>query len=500
MRLTAVGFNLIFLLTQVKSQIPNTQRARCPKSQIFIFGLLSLFPYLAAWWLDDLREHTVDFEIIFFVAFVLYAGAVVLALRQETFSKREVAAVFVFAAVTQGFLIFTQPTLSDDMYRYVWDGRVQAQGLSPYRYPPRAPQLADLRDEALWPRINRKASVTIYPPAAEMTYALLWRIWPDNVRWFQFVIAAGGLLAGVLLVGLLQALGRSPARVLIYLWSPLLAFETAHAAHLDGLILPLLVGAWWARVKERDGLVGVLLGLATAMKFYPALLLPALWRPHHPQGRWRMPLAFVVTVAATYLPYLTVYGREVIGFLPQYLREQFNLGPLVSLLLSFFNGSGLESKQSVGILLLTILAFISLTMVLRPATDGETAIRRCLWLIGAYILLSYNLFSWYLLWLLPLLALFIRPGQPFGLRADAWTGWWLFSGLVALSYSFFIDWRPVPIAQWAEFLPLYLFLLLDLVHRWKDFRLGLSQRVTLGVSDLQVGSEKFPETRPKINV
>ncbi len=434
-----------------------------------------MLPYLAAWWLTDLREYTVGFEIIFFAAFALYVGAVALALRQETFSKRELAAAFVLAAVMQGFLIFTPPTLSDDMYRYVWDGRVQAQDISPYRYPPRAPKLAYLRDEVVWRHINRKASVTIYPPAAEMTYALLWRIWPDSVRWFQFVIAAGGLLAGVLLVGLLQALGRCPARALIYLWSPLLAFETAHAAHIDGLILPLLVGAWWARVKERDGLVGVLLGLATAMKFYPALLLPALWRPHHPQGRWRMPLAFVVTVAATYLPYLTADGSEVIGFLPKYLREQFNLGPLISLLLSFFDGSGLEPKQSVGILLLTILAAISLIIVLRPATDGETAIRRSLWLIGAYTLLSYNLFSWYLLWLLPLLALFVRPGQHFGLQADAWTGWWLFSGLVALSYTFFVDWRPVPIAQWAEFLPLYLLLLPDLIRHWKGFKFYLKR-------------------------
>jgi uncharacterized membrane protein len=260
-------------------------------------------------------------------------------------------------------------------------------------------------------------------------------------------------------------LDRSSARVLIYLWSPLLAFETAHAAHVDGLILPLLVGAWWARVKERDGLVGVLLGLAAAMKFYPALLLPALWRPHHPQGRWRLPLAFTVTIIVTYLPYLLKYGNEVIGFLPKYLKEQFNIGPLPNLLLSLFHQAGFEAKQSVGLLLLAILVLMSLTMVLQPAKDGETALRRCIWLIGAYILLSYNLFSWYLLWLLPLAALFVQPGRWFGLSGDVWTGWWLFSGLTALSYTFFIGWKPVPLAQWAQFWPLYLFLGVDLVRR-----------------------------------
>jgi hypothetical protein len=75
--------------------------------------------------------------------------------------------------------------------------------------------------------------------------------------------------------------------------------------------------------------------------------------------------------------------------------------------------------------------------------------------------LTQNLFSWYLLWLLPLVALFVRPGRLLGLRADGWTGWWLFCGLVALSYTFFVQWEPVPAALWAEFAPLYALLLWD---------------------------------------
>jgi hypothetical protein len=409
----------------------------------------------------------------------------VLALRVKTFSKRDLALAFGLAVVMQGFLIFTRPTLSDDMYRYVWDGRVQAHGISPYQYTPRAPQLSRWRDRAIWPFINRKRSITIYPPAAQMAFALLWRIWPDNVRWFQIVMAASGLLAGLLLVGLLDALGRSPGRGLIYLWSPLLAFETAHAAHLDGLILPLLVGAWWARVKERDTLVGVLLGLATAIKFYPALLLPALWRPEHPQGRWRMPLAFAITVVASYLPYLAVSGAGVIGFLPKYLGETFNLSPLVSLLRWLFIQIDLP-RQGAAWLLLAALIIIAVVMLRRPAPNGETAVRRSIWLIGAYILLTANLFSWYLLWLLPLLALFMQPGRFLGLRADAWSGWWLFSGLIVLSYTFFIGWKTKPLAVLVQFWPLYGLLLFDLARqarqRWLQSPVG-RKRPTLSGSE-----------------
>lgn len=451
---------------------------RQAKWWLFSLGLLSLIPYLMAWWLDDLRRHTIAFELIFFAAFGLYAAATVLALRVKTFSRREWVGLFGLAILFQGLLVFTPPTLSDDMYRYVWEGRVQAQGISPYLYPPNAPELAYLRDKDIWAHVNRKEAVTIYPPVAEMAFALLWRMWPDNVRWFQAVTGLSGLLAGGLLLGLLRALQRAPARVLIYLWSPLLAFETAHAAHVDGLLLPFLVGAWWARVKERDTLVGVLLGLATALKLYPALLLPALWRPRHATGRWRLPLAFGSTMAVCYAPFLLTNGRRVLGYLPKYIDEQFNVG-LAGLLQPLLAHLGINPRLGVVGLLLGLLLVISLVMIVRPAPDGETAVRRSIWLGGAFLILSYNLFAWYLLWLLPLVALFLSPGRLGGLRVDAWTGWWLFCGLVALSYFFFINWQIVPPAQWGQFLPFYLLLLVDLARRLKQSPEGPVLAITI---------------------
>ena len=274
-------------------------------------------------------------------------------------------------------------------------------------------------------------------------------------------MSGGALLAGLLLVGLLKELDRSPARLLIYLWSPLLIFETAHGAHIDGFVLPLLVAAWWARVREKDGQVGLWLGLATAMKLFPLLLVPALWRSNHPRGRWQFPLIFGITLIGCYVPYLLWTGRDVIGFLPRYFGERFNMG-LAGWLIPWFRQSGVDPNIGVNGLLLLTLVLIALWMLVRPAVNGEMAIRRSIWLIGAFTLLTQNLFSWYMLWLLPLLALFVEPARRTGLRVDSWSGWWLFSGLIMLSYTFFITWRPLPIALYAQFLPLYLFLLIDL--------------------------------------
>jgi hypothetical protein len=437
-----------------------------------VLGTALLFPNLYALVLGDLRQYTVEFEILFFGAFALYAAASLVALRIANLSFRMVITVFILAVAIQGILVFTRPTLSDDMYRYVWDGRVQAQGISPYLYPPDAPQLAYLRDPAVWDNINRKPAGSVYQPVAEILFALLWRIWPDNIHWFQAGMLAAGVLAGALLAGLLRDMGRSAARLVIYLWSPLLAFEVAHSAHVDAWVLPLLVGAWWARWRQRDSLVGCLLALATAIKFYPAVLLPILWRRDHPQGRWRMPLAFGLTLVVVYLPALVGAGTQPFSFLPDYFREHFNVAPPVEGLLSLFAGAGTGPQLAVTLLTLAALAFICLVVLARSPADAETAIRSCVWPIGVMTILSHDLFSWYMLWLLPLLAIFLRPGRLLGFRLDAWSGWWLFCGLIGLSYTFFISWTPVPAAIWAQFLPLYALLLADLGRRLKEHELG----------------------------
>jgi hypothetical protein len=176
-----------------------------------------------------------------------------------------------------------------------------------------------------------------------------------------------------------------------------------------------------------------------------------------------MPLAFGVTLAACYAPYVAWSGIGVLGFLPKYFNERFNMG-LAGLLIPLFSRLNLDPNRGVLVLTLAGLAVASLWMVVRPAANGVTALRRCIWLIGIFTLLTQNLFSWYMLWTLPLLTLFVQPGSVAGLRLDGWTGWWLFSGLVALSYSFFITWRPMPFLIGAQFIPLYLLLLVDSVR------------------------------------
>jgi hypothetical protein len=103
--------------------------------------------------------------------------------------------------------------------------------------------------------------------------------------------------------------------------------------------------------------------------------------------------------------------------------------------------------------------------VLRPAADGRAALWRCVGLIAWFTLWTQNLFPWYLLWLLPLLAVFVEPGHLLGFRPNPALAWLVFTGTCALAYLFFIDWRVVVWGQVAEYAPLYVLLALPVLPR-----------------------------------
>jgi hypothetical protein len=436
-------------------------------------GLASLVLYGAAARIPNLRRAIPAFEIIFFALFALYVVAILLVLAWEHDAgtghpppRGAWLAIVGGCVVFRAVLLPSTPTLSDDMYRYVWDGRVQAAGISPYRYPPNAPDLIELRlhDRTIWPYINRKPVVTIYPPAAQLAFRGIYALRPDSIVWTKAAMTLAELAAIGLLAVWLRQRQLSPLRIVVLAWSPLAVFEIAGHGHLDALVLLPLVGALLARERRRPGWVGASLGLATLLKLYPALWLPALWT----RRDWKAPLMFGITMVLGYLPFLGGDG-SVLGFLPDYFGERFNGGPADWLAVGLQRLAQLDEPPFAAMQLVqfAVLAGLSAWFVWRPAVDEDQARQRVWWIMAVVVLLSQNLFSWYLLAILPLLAVDLRRGR-WGLRFDAATGWLLFTGLVALSYTFFIHFKPLPWAIGLQYLPLLFFLFVPpLLARWR---------------------------------
>ncbi|HLY26469.1 MAG TPA: glycosyltransferase 87 family protein, partial [Aggregatilineales bacterium] len=280
-----------------------------------------------------------SFFIFFGALFVLYALATWIVLRAAPMGRSALPLLFGFAIVFNAALLPSIPNLSDDMYRYIWDGRVQASGFNPYRYASDAPELILLRDAEIWARMNRRGATTIYPPGAQLVFAIGWRLVGDSILAFKILFVCASFICAALLVQLLKRLGQAPERVILFLWGPLLIFEIAHSGHVDALYLPLIVAALLVRAASPadrvewryEGALGILIGLAILVKLYPAILVPPLWALRDSQGkrRWRLafPLTTLLVTGLGYLLYIAP-GVNTLGFLARYTQEFFNIGPL----------------------------------------------------------------------------------------------------------------------------------------------------------------------------
>jgi alpha-1,6-mannosyltransferase len=263
---------------------------------------------------DDAR--VAGFEVCIGLAGLLWLLAVAVV-RRGRLPPRTIWIVLIAAVAMRLITLFSPPVLSSDVYRYVWDGRVQLAGINPYRYMPVADELAFLRDEAVYPHINRADSaLTVYPPAAQAIFVLAAEVMP-GVYGMKLMMTVFDALAIGALWWLLRVAGREPAELLIYAWLPLPVWEFAGSAHVDGAAAGLLALALLAAVRGRVVWTGIVLAAATLTKFLPAVVLPAFWRPPN----WRLPVAFVVTIAMFYLPYAGI-GWQVLGYLGGYTSEE----------------------------------------------------------------------------------------------------------------------------------------------------------------------------------
>jgi hypothetical protein len=258
----------------------------------------------------------------------LYVAAVIVIMTQPV-NRWTLGIVLGVAGAMQLMTLFADPFSSSDIYRYVWDGVVQHAGVNPYRYVPGNQALAWLRapNQDTYDMINRRDyAVTIYPPVAQMIY------W--SVTWFSPTMQAmKAAMVGFecvtvwALLRLLQRLGRPAEQVLLFAWCPLLAWEIAGAGHVDAAVFAFIALAMLARLHDKPGWTGLLLGLAVMTKFYPLVLLPALWM-RTPEakglrrlGEWRLPAALVSVVVVGYAMYSSV-GMKVFGFLSGYAKEE----------------------------------------------------------------------------------------------------------------------------------------------------------------------------------
>jgi glycosyl transferase family 87 len=299
------------------------------------------------------------------------------------------------------------PSLSGDAYRYVWDGRVTAHGFNPLVLAPESPLLTRLRDAVIYPRLYWIHVPTIYPPAAQALYFCAYLAAPDNVWAIKAEMVAGVALVAALLVVLLRARRQEPLRVLLWLWCPLVVVEFGLDGHVDAIAIAawlaaLVVNERFADLRSRLA-VGVLLGIATLTKLYPALFLLALGR----RSDRALYVAFAGTIVVGYLPFLH-NGVPALGFLGIYAGETQSYGALLFWLRKAFVMAGLPATGVQ--VVVGIAAAIAVCAVSWARWRGRISEPTALYLLLVlWLLLTPHLQPWYVTALAPLCALYMRP-------------------------------------------------------------------------------------------
>jgi alpha-1,6-mannosyltransferase len=323
---------------------------------------------------------------------------------ERTPTKRALWLIFGIGIMLRIYVLLFDPLLSTDVFRYIWDGRVQAAGINPYRYFPTNDALAHLRDAAIFPRINRAHyAVTIYPPVAEFFFLIVTRI-GENVNVMRLALLGCEAVSVTLVLLFLRRMNQPTTRVVAYFWHPLPIWEIANNGHVDALAVALMMLGLWVALTGRAMRGAVLITLGALVKPYIAPVLAPVWRPWD----WKMPLVVTAVIALCYLPYLSV-GSGVLGFLTKgYLAEEGIISGndlwLLSVWRLVFGAHQGDVVAYVAVAAL-ILLFMTLLTVRRPdRTIASSLADTNMLLLVVLLLLSPNR-PWYFLPIMPFVAL-----------------------------------------------------------------------------------------------
>jgi hypothetical protein len=341
---------------------------------------------------------------------------------KDSGARRRVVLIWGGAILFRALLVPLRPVLSDDMYRYIWDGRVLLAGINPYRYPPIAPELQFLRN-ALWPLINHSNLPTIYPPLCMLFFAAAAWIAPTVLSW-KLVATSMDLLAGYMFMEALAARGKPRAWVAMYLCHPLVLFEFAGNGHVDAVGVLFLSLAFWAWAKGQPLKTGIALGLGGMVKFLPWIALPSLW-PRLRARWWLVPLL----IAACYLGF---WGRGLspLGSLGVFVAKWRGNDFLFSLVVPA-DATEAQLHAAKLVALASVVLVWLVTMVRRRDWISTYA-----WTAGVLLLVSPVLHPWYVIWLLPVLFVLPHPA------------WWVWSLTVIMAYQPLAQYRATGI--WEE--------------------------------------------------
>ncbi|WP_457934770.1 glycosyltransferase 87 family protein [Pseudoalteromonas sp. SCSIO 43210] len=304
-------------------------------------------------------------------------------------------------------LIDVEPYTSNDTSRYLFDGRIAYEGYDPYSISHDAIELTQLREQWQPPK-EHAAYVTIYPPLALalFTFSSSFGVEKAQLVW-RFLLLLAGLLTVYVSALVLKKANKLNNLALVAL-SPLLILETGVGLHIDAFSALAVVVAIYFWQRQLLLYCGIAIGIGMSLKILPVmLLLPLFFLQKSLKPALMLVLSWVTTVALIYGTTIAL-GYVPVGSISVFFEKWRNASPIFTALDSLLTNSQVVLALFVmGVIAVLFIAYTSFRYS-KARYMSTSVIYFCMQAALALpLMLSPVLFPWYLLPLVPLLAL--RP-------------------------------------------------------------------------------------------
>jgi alpha-1,6-mannosyltransferase len=398
------------------------------KPSSYFLVVLSLILYAVIAYLLE-RHQTLPLFACYFSLFFLY---VLVVIRYQTIQAQALSFWIATSICFRLVVLFSEPSLSDDFYRFIWDGRLLAAGLDPFAEVPSFymsihPSIPGI-DDALYNKLNSTETFTVYPPLAQFIFWLSAKLSPGSVYGsvmvMKVIVFAFEIATLAILYKLLLRFKQPSAAVLLYSLNPLVVLELAGNLHFEGIMIFFLLAAiWWlGRDKMKRSAFSYAVSICT--KLIPLIFLPLLIR----HLGWKKAFSYwAMVIALTILIFLPLLSMEMVNGLCSSLgyyfqRFEFNASVYYLIREAGYLIAGFNIIQYAG----PILALVAASLILYisfhnfqatiTGTIDHSFFNQMLWCIFIYFLSVTILHPWYII---TLLAISILTPYRFPL---VWTG------------------------------------------------------------------------------
>lgn len=387
-------------------------------------------------------------EVLLFIA-VNVATFLLLSFLLWRLRKGRAPAPRGWAMLVAGFGLLFRLTLlphgvigSDDIYRYLWDGKVAAAGINPFAYTPTDPHLSHLATGDLPSIVNHPEMRSVYPALAQLLFLVAHLLFGDSVPGMKLLLTAMDCLTMFFIWRFVRGREDPVVPFLLYAWSPLPVLYFALDGHIDALGIPFLVLGLFYLSTRRSLRGAVAIGVSALAKLIPLLVLPLLFRHLRGSRRVLIPaIPLLMVVAGAFLYYEPSWG--VVESLTTFgSRWEFNGG--IFSITYFLTGSNEAAHIVSGVLIALYIG--TLALIDRPLLE------KVFWGFVGFMLLSPVVHPWYLTWIAALLALRWSPGVFVFLGMSA------LANVVVYQYRSWGVWIDQPVILVGEYLPVFVLL------------------------------------------